>query len=539
MRVHIVYQSGGHVIDRLAEQLLSSRGTCGWTTGKQPDPQADLNYFFPYLDLACLYPNFNETPIACYFSHYEENDARKAAWWSAAAERADFGVVTARQYADMLDIPTALAHPPVDDQFVFGKRRQNEKPVVGVAGVVQKESGRKGETLVRKLYSERNDIAIRAIGRGWPVRCAFIDWQNLPDFYRAIDVFLCASSVEGVPMTVLEAAACGTPCVVPVGVGMLDDLPDVDGLYRYRAGNYRSMERAIDAAIEGGGNALALRAAVGGYSVETWQMDHLSAFERFLYDVPSAGEDVPWSKDNAGLYMVAFGSPARQCAVTAIETFKAHMDLPVALVSNEPLGPEDIFIQHEDSDIGARRAKLSVERLAPEHWRHILYLDADTETVADISFIFNLLADGWEFVICKNPDKYHVFFNGVRPDQTAEFDETFSALGTDEALQLNGGVWAYRRTPRTRCLMQNWLREWDRWGKRDQPSLHRALYERPVRTYVLGNEWNCIDRYYDVEQVSAGINHYPMRARRHPSFKVVQGRLDSEEAWRIVREAGH
>jgi len=44
-------------------------------------------------------------------------------------------------------------------------------------------------------------------------------YDQMPDFYRDIDVYLCTSDHEGLPTPALEAAACGIPIVsVPVGI---------------------------------------------------------------------------------------------------------------------------------------------------------------------------------------------------------------------------------------------------------------------------------------------------------------------------------
>jgi hypothetical protein len=540
MRVHIVYTSGGHIIDRIAAALVGGQDTHAWTLGDCPDPRADLNYFMPYLERE-RHLNFDETPTAAYFSHYETSEAYKGelkrASWDAVKTRVDLRVVTARMYGEQLAEfgPVAHTRPPVDPQFAMRTSYPSGGPTIGVSGYIPYKTGRKGERLVAKLAKELN---VKASGRGWPVdNCQLYDWEKLPDFYRSLDVFLCASDVEGVPMTVLEAMACGVPCVVPVNVGMLDELPDMQGLYRYKRGNYNSMLDAVRCAIEQGGSPGSLTQAVAQYNKTNWQADHVRAFESLLYDVPQPEPRPKWNKRNAGLYMVAFRPPARECAVRAVAAWREHTDLPVALVSNEPLGVEDIFVEQPDADIGGRRAKLLVETLAPAGWDYVLYMDADTEVVGNIDFIFDALWDGWDFVICKNPAKYHSTHNMVRPDNRPECDETFKLMGTDEAVQLNGGVWAFYRNDKMRSLMRDWFREWDRWGMRDQAALLRALYTNPVRVYVLEQTFNCVDRYYERRDGTA-IMHYPMTARCNTGCTF--DRLDSDKAWGIVmNETGY
>lgn len=47
-----------------------------------------------------------------------------------------------------------------------------------------------------------------------------IPFAQMPDFYRDLDVFVCTSSMEGTPNTVLEAMSCGIP-VVSTDVGIV------------------------------------------------------------------------------------------------------------------------------------------------------------------------------------------------------------------------------------------------------------------------------------------------------------------------------
>lgn len=353
-------------------------------------------------------------------------------------------------------------------------------------------------------------------------------------------------------MPPLEALACGVKVVIPRGVGLLDELPQTAGIVRYEVGDYDSMLAAVREALALRVVRKSLREAVAAYTPTAWVQSHVEAFEAAVRarKTPDAAAPVAHRVDkpavaalppaperahhgNRGVYYVAYGDPARECALGAIGSFKQHMPhVPVALVSDKPLGPEDVFIECPDTDIGGRAAKVRIDELAPRDWQYILYLDADTEVVADISFLYQLVEDDWEMVICRNPGRFHTAGNMTRPDNRDECEETFQLLGTSEVLQLNGGVFAYRRNARTAAFFATWYAEWQRYGKRDQAALLRALWAQPLRLYVLGNEWNTITRY-DKPETTAGILHYPMTARRWRG--VVHYRSDSKEAWDSVR----
>jgi len=275
-----------------------------------------------------------------------------------------------------------------------------------------------------------------------------------------------------------------------------------------------------------------LRAAVAGFSVEAFCTGNKLAIEQILQPSKPKKIQKGW-KDNSGIYLVAFGTPARKCASRCIRACKRQMpDIPIALCATEPLDAgEDIFIEWEDKDIGGRTAKLAAYENAPKEWEYILYLDADTEPVEDISFIFKTLAKGWELLICRDMAKYAVARFMLRADNHEESEATWALMGTDEVLQYNGGVFAFRRSDRTAEFFKLWQSEWQRWAGRDQGALLRALYLYPMKLFVLSNQWNASDRYPDPIGKIA-VWHHNIEARRWAGK--VGDRLDSPKAWKMV-----
>jgi hypothetical protein len=244
-------------------------------------------------------------------------------------------------------------------------------------------------------------------------------------------------------------------------------------------------------------------------------------------------EPEPAPPRGRGIYVVAFGDPARACALRLMTSIKKHMpEIPVCLCAARKIGPEDILVKQPDSDIGGRRAKLKAYELSPKEWGAVLYLDADTVVVGDIRFYFELIEDGWEFVICKDPhlmDTMHAF---RRRNNRLELEETAGKIHTLHTLQYNGGVWAFGRNGRIAAFFKRWQAEWERHAQRDQGALIRAMYAQPLRTYLLGNEWNTFPKYTK-GITTAGLMHYPGDARRWSGM--IPGRIDSPEAWRRVQ----
>lgn len=535
MRVHIVTRDAKaqNILGRLIRELITQSD---WTADDAPDATADLNYAFPYLEWS-RFPNFRATPTAAWFTHRDIGRPNKVDAWDQTAKRVDVRTTSARLYAEQLALvgSTFLVTPPLDiEKFKPAARHTTRaKPVVGTSGFVY-AGGRKGEELIAALAASRlaERVKLIACGKGWPISTDWYEWDQMHKFYQKLDVYVCTSHIEGIGYGPLEAMACGIPVVIPRGVGVFDELPDVQNLFRYDAGDFEGMQREIQNALDEPINVESLRGVSMRFTTAAWHETHRAAFAHFNLSVPPVPKKLPAWRERAAVVYVAYGTQARECAQRAMVSLRDQMPgLPVCLVSDAKIGLEDVFIEHADTDIGARSVKTKINELVPEKYQYILYLDADTEVVQPIGFIFDLLADGWEFVICINPAQYALAREMRRPDNLDEIEETFALLGTDEILQYNGGVFAFRRNERTALLMSEWHREWDRYGKRDQAALDRALYTNPVRVYTLGNEWNTITRYMPAER-TAGILHYPMTARRWAGR--ITGRLDKPEAWAAV-----
>ncbi|MEZ5937926.1 MAG: glycosyltransferase [Hyphomonadaceae bacterium] len=89
---------------------------------------------------------------------------------------------------------------------------------------------------------------------------SYIPHALMPDYYRKIDILLCASKIEGTPNPVLEAMACGVP-VVTTDVGIV---PDVMGPLQRE---FILAERDKDH----------LKAALRKLNKERWRLAELSA----------------------------------------------------------------------------------------------------------------------------------------------------------------------------------------------------------------------------------------------------------------------
>jgi hypothetical protein len=542
MKVHIITneQTENRILPRLATYLSVFNG---WTLSKEPDISADFNYFNNYGTYAQQCYGWHGTPMGAYFSHLDTQAKAKESQWYDVARMMDACITTAKMYNEFLPAEKVYqCRPPVEvDKFVIGKLPKRDKPVVGVSGFVYGD-GRKGENLWRELT--KNPLAqrleLRGAGRGWPgVRTKYYQWNYLHKFIQGLNVLVCPSLFEGIPMPPLEALACGVKIVIPKGVGLLDELPLIPGIIRYEGanggpGDAKAMIEAVEiAAFSDPVDREALRQIIlDNYTTKHWASDHQRMIDDYFQQEDV--ENLPDWQGKSGVYIVAFGEPSRRCARRCIDSFHKQMPgLPVAVAAERRIGKEDIFIKHKDADAGGRIAKLKCNELAPADWDYVLYVDADIEVVGDVSFLFEILQDGWEFVICKDNNKYGLVVEMKRPDNLDECVETWAKMGSSELLQYNGGLMAYRRNANTKRFFEKWRSEWEKYGKRDQGALLRALYDRPLRTFVLMNQWNATIRYEEPTGEIA-VRHHSMEARRWNG--IIKGRLTDEEAWRAVEK---
>lgn len=274
------------VIPRFSRYL---RDCLGWTLTARPDPAAEAYYLSGYFEWPVMKREMKDRPTGAYFTHREEQPPgnAKAALFDSVAGLVDLRIATAEQYAAGLRGygPTALVAPPVErHRFTIPPARRGGGIVVaGFSGYTYR-NGRKGEGLARALISAPagQRLEWRASGRGWPVPTKKYSWAEMPAFYQGLDILVVTATVEGVPMPPLEALSCGVSVVIPRGVGLLDSLPDMPGIYRYERGNARSAAAALAAATaeRTGVRPEALRAATEPFSVYGWAREHRTAFER-------------------------------------------------------------------------------------------------------------------------------------------------------------------------------------------------------------------------------------------------------------------
>lgn len=276
------------VIPRFSKYL---RDHLGWLLTTRMDPDAEAYYLSGYFE-AQLVKQWPDRPVAAYFTHKEEYPPgnSKAKLYESVAKRVNLRIATAAMYAGPLSSygPTAQITPPVERHRFTMPARLNKVVVAGFSGYTYANK-RKGEDLARAVIASKvgRSIQWRASGRNWPVPTRKYLWSEMPAFYQSLDILVVAARVEGVPMPPLECLACGVSVVVPRGVGLLDDLPDIPGIHRYKRGDAKDCIRALQEAVKmrPAVNRRALRAATEPYTIAAWCEQHRQAFEEcFLWN---------------------------------------------------------------------------------------------------------------------------------------------------------------------------------------------------------------------------------------------------------------
>ena len=191
----------------------------------------------------------------------------------------------------------------------------------------------------------------------------------------------------------------------------------------------------------------------------------------------------------SGTIYVAYGPPALAEMRRSVAGLWQFNDLDVAVIG--ALGTQlDLdgaqLIPFNQPGPGARWAKLNTDLLAPPAWRHILYLDADTRVLGDVTAPFAMLDDGFDLVLTPSQNQGADVLCHIGSDDRSD---TIDALCNPEPLQLQAGVMWFDRV---RCarLFAAWREEWKKHHAQDQGALLRALDREPVRVHILGRAWN-------------------------------------------------
>jgi hypothetical protein len=187
----------------------------------------------------------------------------------------------------------------------------------------------------------------------------------------------------------------------------------------------------------------------------------------------------------AGAYYVAYGDNAIAAYLVSRRSLQEHNNtLPIACVgvgqAFDILGKMPGYSSAQK----ARWAKVNLDRLSP--FDQTLYLDADTRIYGDVSMPFDILEHGWDICIAPSVNQGARLLWHLDP---GDKERTITECGA-HALQMQCGVFYFRKSARIHEFFGAWRAEWLRYCGQDQGAFMRALLRVPVRVWQLGRAYN-------------------------------------------------
>lgn len=185
--------------------------------------------------------------------------------------------------------------------------------------------------------------------------------------------------------------------------------------------------------------------------------------------------------------MIAYGDKAEREVQMSIATLRQYHIWPYVVAGNMAWPGWKSIEQLLDADniVKSRWAKVTLNQWSP--FTETLYLDADTRVQGDLSVGFDMLNDGFEMLITYSASQGQENMWHVAPD---EREATYEEWQCGSILQLQGGVFWFRKCDNVTRFFEAWRREWLRWRQFDQAALLRALRVAPVKMHILGRPFN-------------------------------------------------
>lgn len=185
----------------------------------------------------------------------------------------------------------------------------------------------------------------------------------------------------------------------------------------------------------------------------------------------------------AGIVYVAYGEPALNECAMAIAALRHCTSLPIATIGAEPVVRNPHGVTHVSFDNpgwGARWAKLMIDQLSP--FDDTIYMDADTRARSSPALLLGYLDDGYDLVIAPSGNQGMKALEHV---ERQEREDTFDEFGFTP-VQLQAGMFAFRKNARTRVFFEAWRSAWQMTPEptQDQAALLRALRTTPLRLWL-------------------------------------------------------
>lgn len=190
-----------------------------------------------------------------------------------------------------------------------------------------------------------------------------------------------------------------------------------------------------------------------------------------------------------GVVYVVYGHKAQEACRKSIASLRRHNPLTSVAVVGDDVQVKGVvqvaFQQHRQYNPmqQSRHAKTNLDQLTP--FKSTVYLDADTIVYQPLDTMFDaLICYEWLATISTQQGK-----NWIKHAAEDERVQTLMEIGYTP-VQLQGGVFGFRRTNNVRAFFAEWRRQWALYADVDQAALMRALHECPMSIWYLGLPFN-------------------------------------------------
>jgi glycosyltransferase involved in cell wall biosynthesis len=214
MKVNIICSDQGWIYDQFINQFKKHSK---YTIVKNSKDKCDVTHYLPYYEA----PANPVGPSTSWHSHQEKRaDLNKK--FIDVAKSMDVTISHSQKYAKMLRNDHGLVNvisiiPGVDlEKFKLRKpKKKSGKLIVGYIGRQYTSSNRKNPTLLDKI-SKLPFVEFRTTGGKLKI-------NQIPKFYRELDVVASPATIEGGPMAIQEALAIGVPVLCFNNVGVANE----------------------------------------------------------------------------------------------------------------------------------------------------------------------------------------------------------------------------------------------------------------------------------------------------------------------------
>lgn len=241
MIINIVCSDRGWVYDKFIDMF---KKYSSHTILRNAKDNFDIVHYIPYYELI----KKPKCPATAWMSHQEAKNPLNQKFIQVA-KQVDVPISHSKKYADLLmsyNSKTIQIIPGVDlEKYTLRSTKRSYncsgKLCVGYVGRKYRSSTRKNPALIKEISNLINIEFMSTMGN--------LTEKQMIYFYHHPDLIISPATIEGGPMAIQEALACGTPIICFDGVGVSNEFKD--GVIRVPYGQPRAFLDRIKKFWEG------------------------------------------------------------------------------------------------------------------------------------------------------------------------------------------------------------------------------------------------------------------------------------------------